>query len=288
MNTFTYCGRSFTDADLQEIRGIIAGGDRPNRAEISRRVCRRLHWLRPDGRLKDMSCRVALLRMQRDGLIRLPPPRNGNANGRCGRRVSPRTDPAAPVACKAGDLPDLHLEIVAGSAASSLWNEYIHRYHYLGYRPLPGAQMRYFIRSDDRLLGALGFSTAAWKTAPRDRWITWNADQRQRNLPRVVNNARFLIFPWVTSKNLASKVLAMAARRLAADWEEAYATCPVLLETFVQKDRFAGTCYRAANWIVLGDTKGRGRLDVRHLNAVPVKTVFVHPLVPDFREHLLR
>ena len=288
MNTVTYCGRPFGDDDLRDIRAVIAADDAPNRAEISRRVCRRLRWLRPDGRLKDMSCRVALLRMHRDGLIRLPPPLTTNANGRRGRRLSDRTDPAPPVTAGAGDLPDLHLEIVATEENSSLWNEYIHRYHYLGYRPLPGAQMRYVIRSADRILGALGFGAAAWKTAPRDRWITWNSEQRQRNLALVANNARFLILPWVTSKNLASKVLAMAARRLPRDWEHAYGCRPVLLETFVQKDRFAGTCYKAANWIHLGDTRGRGKLDVRHRNALPVKAVFVHPLVPDFRDHLLR
>ena len=245
--------------------------------------CRELHWLRPDGRLKDMSCRVAMLRMHREGLIRLPPPIKGNANG---RRITSRSDPADLVSEAAEKLPDLRLKPVTGKEDSSMWNEYTHRYHYLGYQPLPGDQLRYLITSAGRILGLLGFGAAAWKTEPRDQWIGWSTSQRERNLHRVVNNARFLILPWVSSPNLASKVLGMAARNLASHWEETYGYSPVLLETFVQRDRFAGTCYKAANWSYLGDTKGRGKLDVKHRNAVPIKAVFVYPLVPNSREHL--
>ena len=164
----------------------------------------------------------------------------------------------------------------------------VHRYHYLGYQPLPGAQLRYLITSAGRMLGAFGFGAAAWKTAPRDQWIGWTAEQRKRNLHLVVNNARFLILPWVKSPNLASKVLSMAARRLPTDWQTAYSYRPVLLETFVQKDRFAGTCYKAANWRYLGDTKGRGKLDVKHENTIPIKAIFVYPLVSDLRSQLAR
>lgn len=288
MSTVRYCGREFSPTELSEIRNIVEAEDCPNRAEISRRACRKLQWLRPDGRLKDMSCRVALLRMHREGLIRLPPPIKGNANGRRGRKITPRSDPGAPVSAGAGDLADLQLRRVESGDDSSLWNEYVHRYHYLGYQPLPGAQLRYLIVSADRVLGVLGFGAAAWKTAPRDQWIGWDAEQRKRNLHRVVNNARFLILPWVQSRNLASKVLAIAARRLPDDWKQVYSRRPLLLETFVQKDRFAGTCYKAANWKYLGDTKGRGKLDSKHRNALPVKAVFVYPLNPDFRNGLLQ
>lgn len=287
MSTTRYCGRPFSDAELGEIRNIIDAEDHPNRAEISRRVCCRLQWLRPDGRLKDMSCRVALLRMHREGIIQLPPPLKGNSNGRRGKRITPRSDPGSPVLESAGNLPDLRLRRVRAQEDSSLWNEYVQRYHYLGYQPLPGAQMRYVVLSGDRILALLGFGAAAWKTAPRDQWIGWNADQRKRNLQLVVNNARFLILPWVESRNLASKILSMAARRLPEDWENAYSYRPVLLETFVQKDRFAGTCYKAANWTYLGDTQGRGKLDIKHRNAVPVKAVFTYPLIPDFQRNLV-
>lgn len=287
MSTVTYCGRPFNESELDEIRAVINAEDHPNRAEISRRVCSRLQWLRPDGHLKDMSCRVALLRMHREGLIRLPPPTKGNGNGRRGGWITPRSDPGSPVSESAGNLPDLRFRRVDGKADSRLWNEYVHRYHYLGYQPLPGAQMRYIILSGDRILALLGFGAAAWKTAPRDQWIGWNPEQRKRNLHLVVNNARFLILPWIQSRNLASKILSMSARRLPEDWENIYAYRPVLLETFVQKDRFAGTCYKAANWTYLGDTRGRGKLDIKHRNAVPVKAVFTYPLIPNFRLRLI-
>lgn len=277
-----YCGRRFSENDLQQIRAIIAAEDRPNRAEISRRVCRRLQWQRADGGLKDMSCRVALLRMYRDGIISLPAPTTRNGNGNTDRPITSCTDPGRTVTETAGKLADLRLEPVNTKSLSSLWNEYMHRYHYLGYQPLPGAQLRYLIIAADQVLGALGFGAAAWKTAARDQWIGWNRQQRERNLHLIINNARMLILPWVNSPNLASKVLSMAARRLPFDWESRYAYRPVLLETFVQKDRFAGTCYKAANWIYLGETQGRGKLDVKHRNAVPVKKIFVYPLTSDF------
>jgi len=287
MKSFTACGRYFNADDLQTIRSIIAAQDRPNRAEISRRVCRTLGWIRPDGHLKAMSCRVALLRMQRRKLITLPLPTKTNGNGCRGRTISPRSNPENPITEGAGQLKALHLQIIAKKAHSFLWNEYVQRYHYLGYQPLPGAQIRYFIRTQDRILGALGFGAAAWKTAPRDRWIGWEEKQRQNRLHLIVNNARFLILPWVKSHNLASKILAMAANQLPEDWQKIYGYQPLLMETFVEKQRFAGTCYKAANWIYLGDTKGRGKLDVHHQNPLPIKAIFAYPLLTKFRQKLL-
>lgn len=133
------------------------------------------------------------------------------------------------------------------------------RYHYLGYTPLPGAQIRYFIRSSTGLLGAIGFSAASWKVAPRDTWIGWSASVQKQNLHLIVNNSRFLILPWVKSKNLSSHILSLCAQQLPHDWQQTYGYTPVLMETFVEKDRFAGTCYKAANWIYVGLTKGRGK-----------------------------
>jgi hypothetical protein len=241
-----------------------------------------------DGRLKDMSCRVALLRMHRQGLIRLPPPEKGNGNGRRGKTVSRRTDPQCPITASAAELQALTLHPITEKSDSALWNEYVQRYHYLGYQPLPGDQLRYFIKAQHRILGLLGFGAAAWKTAPRDRWIGWTPEQRRQRLHLIVNNARFLILPWVTSRHLASKVLALAARQLPRHWQACYAYRPVLLETFVEIPRFSGTCYKAANWLYVGDTQGRGKLDVRHRRALPVKAVFVYPLVRDARQQLTR
>ena len=245
-----------------------------------------LGWLRPDGCRKDMSCRVAMLRMERDGLIALPPPGGGNSNGQHGPRFTSRSDPQEPICLRAGRLGVLTFRIVEQRKGSSLWNELIERYHYLKYKPLPGAQMRYFVFSGSRLLAALGFGASAWKVAPRDQFIGWDAKARSQNLHLVVNNARFLILPWITSRNLASRILSVAARRLPVDWQERYGYEPALLETFVDQDRFRGTCYRAANWVHVGETQGRGKLDRWHRHSLPVKAVFLYPVRRDFRRRL--
>lgn len=282
-----YCGREFTLSEFEAIRRLMIEHPRASRATLSRLLCEQLGWRRPDGRLKDMSGRVAMLRMQDDGLVRLPPPRNGNNNGRPYRRRTPQAEPDLfPVFASAGALADLHLELVSERAHSHRWNEYIDRYHYLGYQPLPGAQLRYFARTNDRVLALLGFGAAAWKTAPRDRFIGWTAAQRERGLHLVVNNTRFLILPWVHCRNLASRLLSMATRRLADDWQQRYGYHPVLVETFVETPRFCGTCYKAANWIYLGETQGRGKLDVEHKAQLPKKAIWLHPLVRHFRRQL--
>ena len=281
-----YCGRLFTMEEMDWIRRLMASEPKLNRAQLSRRVCNELHWLRPDGRSKEMSCRVAMLRMERDGLIALPPPQKGNGNGRTRPRLTAASDPKTPLSLSAGELGPLVLRGVDTPLDSALWNELIERYHYLGYKPLPGAQIRYLVFGGGHLLAALGFGAAAWKVAPRDRFIGWTADQRRANLHRIVNNARFLILPWVTVANLASRILAASARRLPCDWKNRYGYQPCLLETFVERDRFRGTCYRAANWIHVGDTQGRGKLDRHHRNALPVKHVYLYPLHKHFRQML--
>jgi len=230
-----------------------------------------------------MSCRVAFLRMQNDGHIRLPAPRSIP-----GKPVTKRTlfaEPQPEIRQKAGAY-ELHVEIV-GKGDSALWNEYIDRYHYLGYTPLPGAQLRYFVKADDQVLALLGFGAAAWKTGPRDEYIGWDAETRKKNLHLIVNNCRFLVLPWIQSKNLASRILSLASKRIVSDWQERYNYAPVLLETFVEKERFQGTCYKATNWIYVGDTKGRGKLDVHNEYKLPVKAVWVYPLRKDFRRRLI-
>jgi hypothetical protein len=281
-----YCGRVFTPEELDHIRRLIVAESRPNRAALSRLVCRDLAWLRPDGRPKDMACRVAMLRMHRDGLLTLPPPEKGNSNGRIRPKFTGASDPRPALTLAAGALGELEFRSVNAQRDSSLWNELIERHHYLGYKPLPGAQMRYLVFAGPHLLAALGFGAAAWKVAPRDQFIGWTAQERVRNLHRVVNNARFLILPWITSRNLASRILGGAAKRLGQDWQDRYGYRPVLLETFVDRERFRGTCYRAANWTRVGSTQGRGKLDRRWQRPLPVKDIFLYPLDPHFRREL--
>lgn len=284
-----YSGRDFTPADLDVIRGITA--TLPTRQAIAQAVCEALEWRRIDGRVKDMSARVALLRMADDGLITLPPPRNRNANGRHARYLQP--DPqlaldldAEPMPTTLDALGPIRLAVVDTPAASARWRTLIATHHYLGYTPFAGAQLRYLAQTDHGTVAALGFAASAWKCAPRDTHIGWDAPTRQARLHLIVGNARFLIPPHVTIPNLASHLLGAVARRLPADWQAAYGYQPVLLETFVETGRFTGASYKAANWTRIGQTKGRGKLDRHHQHAVAVKEIYLYPLHRHWRRVL--
>jgi len=213
----------------------------------------------------------------------LPPPRCKPPSQTV--TITSKSDPQTRITEPVHALPPLQLTLVKPSQ-SRLWNEYIHRYHYLGHKPLPGAQLRYFVTIDQQIVAALGFGAAAWQTAPRDQFIGWSHEQRQLNLSFIVNNARFLIFPWVSSKNLASKILSLVARQLPDDWQKKYNIRPVLLETFVDTERFAGTCYKATNWIYIGKTKGRGKLGPMGKQSVPIKDIWLYPLSRHFKDRL--
>jgi hypothetical protein len=268
------------------IRRLIASNPELTRNALSGIVCDQLRWLRPDGRMKDMSCRVAMLEMHRDGLISLPPPRVPTGGRKPPPRLTAASAPREPLTVSEYLLHEIALQPIDNRKDSSLWNELIERYHYLGYQPLAGAQLRYLVWRRCDLLAALGFAAAAWKVAPRDRFIGWSPPERQRNLHLIVNNARFLILPWIEARNLASRILSLAAKRLPHDWQIRYGYQPVLLETFVQRHRFRGTCYQAANWIHVGHTQGRGKLDQRRQRLLPVKEIFLYPLHQRFRQLL--
>jgi Druantia protein DruA len=285
----SYCGREFSEAELALIASLCADPAHPSRAAIARAACGELGWLDALGRPKLMSARVALGRMHDDGLITLPPPRNANnANRRWPLRLDPEDALLAPEPIEAplGQLPALRLVTVATKAASASWNEAIARYHYLGYIPLCGAQRRYFVQAGDEVLALIGMGAAAWACQPRDGFIGWSPEARKAHLHLVVGNARFLILPWVRVANLASAALGLLARTIGEDWRQSYGFSPVLLETFVETPRFAGTSYRAANWIRVGATKGRGKLDRTHQCALAVKDVYCYPLTPSFRQRL--
>ena len=278
------CGKPFSHTDIDIVREILTKHSTETRAGLSRITCQRFGWFTVGGRLKEMSCRVAMLKLHKAGLIKLPPPKCTNTNGRIKIQVTPISDPAQPITKTVSELGHLSVVQVRSTGESQLWNQLIHRYHYLGYKPLPGAQIRYLIRCKDGLLSALGFSASAWKIAPRDNWIGWNDLQRKEHLQLIVNNSRFLILPWVQSQNLASKILSLCAKKLLSDWLTRYGYKPVLLETFVEKNKFHGTCYRAANWILVGQTKGRGKKDYYHQHLVPIKDIWLYPLIPNFRK----
>ncbi len=281
-----YCGREFSPEELDRIREIVAQSPDSSRAQLSRLVCQGLDWYKHDGGLKEMSCRVVMLRMQADDLITLPAPRNRNGNGQPYTRSSHATDPGFPLTVPVHELGDIHLELIGDRKASHLWNEYMQRYHYLGYQPLPGSQLRYLAWVQGQIVALFGFGAAAWKVGPRDRWIGWSDRQRRERLHLVVNNARFLILPWIECQNLASKLLGMVARGLANDWFHRHGYRPALLETFVQSRRFTGTCYRSANWIHVGRTQGRGKLDRTHTAQLATKEIWLKPLTRTFHRQL--
>jgi hypothetical protein len=277
-------GRPFGVEQLGIIREQVRLARPLSRAEVARRVCRVLDWRSPGGAYALMSARVALLRLERLGLIGLPAPRSrrNNENRRLGR-VAPTGPVPAPLLDRVDQLGGLRLQPVGSRAEAQCYRALLQQYHYLGYSATAGAQLRYLIASEQGVLGVMGFGAAAWKVRSRDAWIGWDQAQRRGGLHRIVNHTRFLILPWVRVANLGSKVLALAARRVGADFRTRYGYQIVLLESFVECPRFTGGVYRAANWQCVGHTQGRGRNDRAHAAAQPVKSVWVYPLRADFR-----
>jgi hypothetical protein len=286
--TWKFSGRRFTEHEIETIRAIIAEDTSGTRVAIAKAACEQLGWYRPDGGLKNASMVQVLSAMEAAELIELPTRRNAIRS----RQVksidhTDRTAPGTPITEGAGELAnDLRIEIAESDETKSLWIEYIDRYHYLGYTPMAGAQLKYLVYSGDQLLALLGFGASAWKIAPREWFIGWSDEKREENLHLVVNNARFLILPWVSSKNLASMILSRVTARLRADWMHQYRYEPVLVETFVERVRFSGTCYRAANWKLVGSTQGRGKKDRFNEAALPVKDIYLYPLHPQFKQLL--
>ena len=289
--TETFCGQAIRQDQVSEIAQIVATFPKLTRTELANTICELFSWKRPTGKLKTVECRQFLERLDARGIIQLP-----DCQTKYARRAkfsvdrTESSDTQAIISVKLGDLSPIRLSRVKNYAERQLWYEYMDRYHYLGYRIPFGAQLRYFIQSgmSRALLGCLQFSSPAWKIAARDRWIGWSDNERKRNLQKIINNSRFLIFPWVRVKNLASSVLAVAVKKVPPDWCECYGYRPVLMETLVDQKQFKGTCYKAANWVNVGQTTGRGRMDRKNeRKGMAVKDVFAYPLTNRFRQELL-
>lgn len=285
-----FCGRIFSEPELQLMREMARDYAGLGVTEIARTVCELLDWKRANGRLKDQECRQLLERLRDQGWLTLPAVRNSGPQGPRRIVLSEASAPQLTLEGSAGEFEPLELWIVESREDRQLWTELIERHHYLGYRVPMGANLRYLVHSRQRggsVLACLLWSSPAWKMAARDQWIGWNAEQRARNLQRIVNNSRFLVLPWVQVKGLASKILAQAARRLPADWAQRYGYRPLLLETLVETQRFRGTCYQAANWIRVGQTTGRGRMDREHqAHGLVRKDIYLYPLCRNVHEQL--
>jgi hypothetical protein len=289
--TVTFCGQTIRQEQVSEIAMIVATFPKLTRTELANTICELFSWKRPTGKLKTVEGRQFLEHLDAIGIIQLPA---------CQSKYAKRTkfsvdktessDVRAILSVELSELAPVLLSRVKDYAERQLWYEYMDRYHYLGYRLPFGAQLRYFIKSGvSRVrLGCLQFSSPAWKMAARDRWIGWSDEARKRNLQKIINNSRFLIFPWVQVKNLASSVLAVAVKRVADDWCECYGIRPVLMETLVDQSQFKGTCYKAANWLHVGETTGRGRMDRQNKRkGMAVKDIFIYPLTKKFQQELL-
>ena len=284
--TKRYVGRDLADTDIDTVRSICADPAYPTRAAIAREVCRALGWVSPNGRLKDMSAKVALARMDADGLICLPAATSSPR--RPHRHLQATICPGPEIACRFSELSDIEIALVSrATRASGVWNEMIGRFHYLGYTPASGAQLRYLVTAaPGRPIAAISFAASAWALEDRDNYIGWSRDQRKARLHLVVGNPRFLVAPWVRVPHLASHLLGTITRRLRDDWHARYGYKPLLVETFVEVGRHAGTCYQAANWVRVGRTKGRGKLDRYNAYALPVKDIYLYSLARNVRRQL--
>lgn len=292
-NPAVFCGQSLDAAQLELIRQCVTDYPHLSREELSATLCEWMDWRRPSGGLKTRECRDLLQHLQARELLTLPALRTGRPRG--ATTAIPHTAqgaPCAPIHEGLADLQPIRLRPVEQPDEQRLWRELIGRYHYLGHRTAYGASLRYLIETPHRqpaVLGCLQFSSATWRMKARDNWIGWNDDTRRANLPRLINNSRFLLLPWVQVPNLASHVLALALRTVTRDWDRQYGVRPYLAETLVDSQRFNGHCYRAANWRDVGLTTGRGRQDRNHQrhDASP-KQILLYPLRSDARRRLCK
>ena len=280
-----FVGHDVSSEDLGLVRTVIGDYATLSREELAATICELLGWTRPTGRLKARECREWLERLAAAGVIVLPPKRVGRPAGTATRVPVTACGEAQPMMTgTVRDVAPIRIERVTAPPQRQLFRELVGRYHYLGHTVPFGAHLRYLVVASQpqrQVVGCVQFSSPAWRMAARDAWIGWDDATRIRQLSHVVNNSRLLILPWVRVKNLASTILARSARALIADWRAAYGVTPLLVETLVDPRWFDGASYRAANWIVVGTTTGRGRGDGRHRAVRAPKRVLLYPLVRD-------
>ncbi len=284
----TYRGRPVTDADVAFIGRVVAGHPGASRRQLSKLLCEAWGWVQPNGALRDMVCRGLMLALERAGHIELPPVRRRPHNPLARRtRPGPVEVDRTPIRAPLGGLGPLEIRQVRRTPLEPLFNGLIEMHHYLGYVQPVGEHLKHLVYAADRPVACFAWSSAPRHLGPRDRYIGWSAAARRRNIRYVAYNSRFLILPWVEVPHLASHLLGRMARMLPDEWTRVYGHPVHLVETFVYPERFRGTCYRAANWVLLGQTTGRGKDDRMHRGVNrPLKDVLAYPLRRDFRERL--
>jgi hypothetical protein len=280
-------GKKITHKDIELVRKMMDAHPSWNRTHLSRELCILWNWYATNGQLKDMACRSFLLKLEKRGYITLPLRQRTSIGNRKKLPIPYVPHKRAAIACKLNNLAPVRIELVKDKEHLWLFKCLLSQYHYLGFSGTVGENMKYMVfDKENNPLSCLLFGSAAWKTLPRDEFIGWNGDRKRANLKFLTNNMRFLILPWVRVPHLASHILGRVARRISSDWIKKYNHPIYMLETFVEKERFHGTCYRAANWIYVGQTKGRSRNDRYTTLKVPIKDIYLYPLVKKFREIL--
>jgi Druantia protein DruA len=281
-------GRTISSTELHQVQHLLASHPEWSRYRISRELCALWNWRAPNGQLKDMAARTLLLKLEQRGDICLPQKRRPSPNRMLHKQLRPVAHASQPITDPLAQLRPLEVEEVSQrSDELALYEWLLHQYHYLSYASAVGLNLKYLVCDRrGRPLSCLLFGSAAWKCGARDLFIGWSVAQRQAHLQQITNNTRLLVLPWVRVPQLASHILSLVLRRLRQDWQSKYARPLRLVETFVDTSRFKGTCYRAANWLDLGQTTGRTRQDRAHRMAVAPKRVLVYPLDPQLRRHL--
>ena len=283
----TYRKRSVSKQDIKTINEIIEAHPCKSRRFISQEVCRAWDWRQANGVLKDMVCRSLLLILDSEGFIKLPPRKFTPPNPLANRKKPARVDiDKTPVLSPLGDLFPIKLKPVRRTRFEKIFNSLVSEYHYLGYTQPVGEHLKYIAFSNDRPIACLAWGSAPWYIGVRDRFIGWPKEIRENNLHLIANNLRFLILPWVQVPCLASYLLSLNRKRLSTDWQRLYHHPVCLLETFVDTHRYLGTCYKADNWIYVGQTTGQGKLSKTKQQTLSKKAVFVYPLVKKFRQEL--
>jgi len=283
-----YRGRIITDDDIAFIRKLIADNPAASRWRLSKKLCEAWNWIQPNGRLRDMLCRSLMLQLHRARHIELPAVRRVIRNYLAPRsaerkKPTPWLVDTTPLCASLAEVRPLKFHQVRRTGEEPLFNYLLERYHYLGYTQPVGEHLKFLVHALGRPIACLAWSSAPRHLGPRDRFIGWSAEARRRNIRFVAYNTRFLILPFVNIPHLASHILGAMARVLSADWEQMYGHPIYFLETFVDPERFRGTAYRAANWILLGKTTGRGKDDQSHKANRPIKEALGYPLSKDFR-----
>lgn len=280
-------GRPVLDEDIELVKKLLLENPDWCRSRLSRELCEKWDWVTPSGQMKDMACRSYLRKLEQHGYIQLPACRSRKKGIYAQRPLMPILHDRNPISGELKGLYPIEIRMVERGYELALFKYYLSAFHYLGWSGTVGENLKYLVLDQwERVLGCMMFGASAWKVGPRDSLIGWDAMTRKRNLSLISNNNRFLILPWVRIKHLASYILGRICRRVGLDFMNKYNHPVYLLETFVEKERFKGTCYQAANWKYVGDTKGRGKLDTKKEYKLPLKSIWLYPLSESYREQL--